>query len=100
MGYLAPNKRKNQTISKKLLKSKDTENQKQKTNLNFVAPSALLKKLGAKKTDKTDTLGKSFITPIAARVKRLNKNIKNKKTITEDNPISPAQSLEQKRSIE
>ena len=98
--YLAPNKRKNQNISKTLLKSKDTENQKQKINLNFVAPAALLKKLGAKKTDKTETFGKSFITPIAARVKRLNRNIKNKKTVTKDNAISPEQSLEQKRSIE
>ena len=77
-------KKKNRNNSKSKLKNKETNKQQQKKNFKFITPSTLLKNMASKKKPGIRTPNKMFITPIAARVKKLNRKSSKPRAVSDD----------------
>ena len=80
----SPTKKRNRNNSKTKLKNNETNKQQQRKNFKFITPSTLLKNMASKKRPGIKTPNKMFITPIAARVKKLNRKSSKSRAVSDN----------------
>ena len=80
----SPTKKRNRNNSKSTVKNNEANKQQQKKNFKFITPSTLLKNMASKKKPGIKTHNKMFITPIAARVKKLNRKSSKTQAVSDN----------------